>query len=112
MTTRHINNNWELQQCSKFMGTLTPPFTVTIAKGKKRSDKLHMGVPILREENEAFRLIYDEFIKPHPYEKKLKLMEGDTFAVTRLMTSKQKTRYLDDVFRHWSEQGMILTLPE
>jgi len=33
------------------------------------------------------------------------------FPVTRLMTTKQKAHYLDALYQHWSEQGIILTDP-
>lgn len=74
--------------------------------------KLHYGVPILRGENEAFRVEYDDVIKPLPYEAKLKLMmEPFDFGVTRIMTTAQKTAYLDAMFRGLSEMGVKLTEP-
>lgn len=74
--------------------------------------KLTMGVPILRAENEDFRRRYDEIVRPLPYETKLKLMtEPLDFPVTRLMSTKQQTAYLDTVHRHFSEQGLVLTDP-
>jgi hypothetical protein len=74
--------------------------------------KLHIGVPILREENEDFRIKYDIIVKPLPYEHKLALMmEPLDFPVTRLMTTKQKTLYLDSVYQHFSEMGVALTVP-
>lgn len=75
-------------------------------------NKLHFGVPILREELEEFREKYDEFIKPHSYESKLKLMEGDMIPVTRLMNTKQHARYLDDVYHHWVSNGYQLTVKD
>lgn len=75
--------------------------------------KLTFGVPILRAENEAFRASYDEIVKPLPYTAKIKLMmEPFDFGVTRIMTTKQKTAYLDAVHRHYSSLGLILTNPE
>lgn len=74
--------------------------------------KLHFGVPILREDA-AFQAEYDALIKPLPYEAKLRLMmEPFDFGVTRKMTTKQKTAYLDAMFKHWSEMGVKLTQPE
>lgn len=88
------------------------PGTYESAEHARGYCKLHIGVPILRNENEAFRLEYDRLIKPLPYEVKLKLMmEPFDFGITRLMDTKQKTRYLDDMHRHFSEQGVILTDP-
>ncbi len=76
--------------------------------------KLIFGVPILRHENAAF--CAPSTMKsslPLPYEFKLKLMmEPFDFGVTRIMTTRQKTAYLDAVHRHYSEMGLVLTNPE
>jgi len=75
--------------------------------------KLTIGVPILRAENEAFREKYDRIIKPLPYEQKVEIMmEPMDWPVTRLMNTYQKTDYLDGVYRHFAEKGLILTIPE
>lgn len=75
--------------------------------------KLRFGVPILRQDNDTFREKYDRLIKGMPYEAKLELMmEPLDFPVTRLMTTKQKTEYLDAIHRFYSEQGVRLTDPE
>lgn len=75
--------------------------------------KLTIGVPILRAENDDFRVKYDLIIRPLPYEQKLALMmEPLDFPVTRLMTTKQQSRYMDEVYRHFSDQGFILTIPD
>lgn len=117
------------------------PFTVKIEKGAKRSleqnklqrlwvneasdqlgdesaedkrayCKLHFGVPILRNENEEFRRAYDRVIRPLPYELKLEAMKVPLdFPVTRLMTAKQKTAYLDAIYQHFRSQGVVLTEP-
>jgi hypothetical protein len=118
------------------------PLTVTMTDGKHKTDKqnrlqrqwvmeiasqlgdrtpeqvrgeckLRFGVPILREENEAFRLVYDRLIKPHTYEEKLDfMMEPFDFGVTRIMTTRQKTEYLNRVHEHFSAQGIVLSNPE
>ncbi len=74
--------------------------------------KLHFGVPILRAENEAFRLSYDRVIKALPYEEKLAAIKAFDLPVTRLMTVKQMTAFMDEMQRHWSGQGVRLTDPE
>ncbi len=126
----------------RFIQNKTLPFTATITDGKGRTTrqnklqrkwtvevseqlgdctpeevrsymKLAIGVPILRAENEAFRVRYDEVVKPLPYGVKLALMaEPLDMPVTRLFTTSQKKRYLDEVFRHYSEQGLVLTMPK
>lgn len=74
--------------------------------------KLHFGIPILRSDDEEFCREYDALVRPLPYEHKLKLMMVPfDFGVTRRMTTKQQTAYLDAVHRHFSEQGVALTDP-
>lgn len=126
----------------KFIAGKALPFTCSITDGKHRTNdqnklqrlwvleisaqlgdqtpeevrgycKLHFGVPILRNENDAFRNGYDEVVKPLSYELKLKLMmEPISLPVTSIMTTRQKTAYLDEIHRHYSMQGIILTNPE
>jgi hypothetical protein len=33
------------------------------------------------------------------------------FGITRIMTTRQKTAYLDAIHKHFSEQGVVLTDP-
>jgi len=73
--------------------------------------KLRFGVPILRAENEAFRLSYDQVIKSLTYEQKLEAVKAFDLPVTRLMTSKQMTAFMDEMQRHWVGQGVRLTDP-
>jgi hypothetical protein len=69
-------------------------------------------VPILRAENEAFRLSYDRVLKALPYEEKLAAIKAFDLPVTRLMNVKQMTAFMDEMQRHWSAQGVRLTDPE
>jgi hypothetical protein len=39
-------------------------------------------------------------------------MEPLDFPITRLMKTDQKTRYLDSILKEYSEQGVVLTIPE
>lgn len=85
----------------------------TTAQEVRAYCKLVIGVPILREQNEAFRIRYDEVLKPLSYEMKLSIM-GEPFnlPVTSLMSTKQMSEYMDAIFRHFSAQGVILTIPD
>ena len=74
--------------------------------------KLTIGIPILRAENEAFRVSYDRVLKPLSYEDKLEAVRAFDFPVTRLMNVKQMTAFMDNMQRHWTAQGMRLTDPE
>ena len=81
-------------------------------EGYRAYCKLHFGVPILRGENEEFREAYDRVIRPHSYEDKLIMMSIPLdFPVTRLMTTGQKKRYLDDIGDHFTGLGVQLTEP-
>lgn len=102
-----LNRKWMTEIAEQMAGTFES------AEHVRGYCKLHFGIPILRAENEAFCLEYDGVIRPLPYEQKLRLMRVPfDFGVTRIMTTKQETAYLDAVFRHFSEQGVALTVPE
>lgn len=141
MTTRFVENDYQRKMLISLIGEQKLPFTVTIAKGKKRSThqnrlnrlwageiseqlgdespeyyrglmKLQFAIPILRAENEAFCESYDRIVKPLPYETKLALMcEPIDLPATRLLTTAQEHRYLDDIYRYFTEKGVVLTIP-
>ena len=74
--------------------------------------KLHIGVPILRNESDDFKARYDSVVRPLDYETKIELMKVPfDFPVTRLMTTKQKSQYLDAVYQYWTSKGFALTRP-
>jgi hypothetical protein len=82
------------------------------AEGYRAYCKLHFGVPILRNEDEDYRAKYDKLIRPLPYETKIEYMREPGWPVTRVMTTKQKTEYLDAVHAHLSGLGVLLTEPD
>jgi hypothetical protein len=142
MTTRVIKSELERRLLMTFIARHPLPFTVDVVKGKRRSVeqnrlqrllvneiaeqlgdqtaeevrgycKLRFGVPILRAESTAFAERYDAIVKPLPYESKLAfMMEPLDLPVTRLMTTEQKTRYIDAIYQHFLEQGLVLTAPD
>lgn len=142
MADRVITNEYERKMLIKFLEGQKLPFTVNIASGKHRTVaqnklqrrwmleladqieghspeqirgycKLHIGVPILREENPEFRERYDAVIRPLPYEHKIAaMMEPLDLPVTRIMNTKQKTRYLDGIVQHFAERGIVLSMPD
>lgn len=141
MSSRVIRTHYDIEMLTRFLRAQNLPVTVSITKGAKRSDeqnrlqhlliaeiaaqwdgmetedvrafcKLRFGMPILREENEGFRAVYDERIKPLPYETKLEIIKIFDVPVTRLMSTSQATRYLDAIYRHFGAQGYVLTVPE
>lgn len=142
MTERVITTEWERKNMYRLLAAQSLPFTVSVTKGKRRSVeqnrlgrlwlneiaeqlgdrtpeevrgfcKLHGGVPIMRDENPEFRERYDAVVRPLPYEQKLLIMQVPLdLPVTRLMTTGQKTRYLDWIVQTFAEQGVVLTQPE
>lgn len=141
MTTRIIETEQDRRKLVAFLSEQKLPVTVRITTGGKRTAeqnklmrlwageiaeqmgctaeyargycKLTVGVPILRDENDEFREKYDRVVKPLSFDQKIELMQLPLdFPITRLMTVKQQTRFLDEVYRHFAEKGYILTLPE
>lgn len=117
------------------------PFTVDIAKGKRRTVKqnslqfrwltdasqqlgetveelrgyckLHFGVPILRTEDPEFCEAYDRvFRKLSPEQQLAAMMIPLDLPVTRRFTTSQETRYLDAIARYFAFRGVRLTEPE
>lgn len=82
------------------------------ANGKRALCKLTVGIPIRREDDE-FREVYDETIRPLSYGQKLSIMvEPIDFPVTRDMSVKDMGRYLEGVDMLFSGQGVVLPRPD
>jgi len=140
MSTIPLRTEHDRQQAIKRIENADLPSTLSIKKGAPRSldqnrlqqmwnmelaeqgdmameeyrayNKLHFGVPILRESGE-FRQQYDTTIRPLTYEQKLEIMKAPMdFPVTRLMTVKEHKRFLDDIYAHWTGKGFRLTDPD
>lgn len=136
-----IRNDADRDRVTKLMHSRDYPYTVNITKGAPRSIeqnklqrrimlelqeqgdqaaeeyrgfcKLHFGIPILRAEDEVFCEKYDRLIRPLDYEVKIEYMMAPfDFPVTRIMTTKQKSKYLDAIYLYFAEHGFILTKPE
>lgn len=142
MTTRAIKTDADIEGLARLLRSRKLPFTVTVTNGLPKTtrqnrlqrqwckdvaeqlgdrsaedvrafSKLHFGVPILRADSEEYCAAYDSLIRPLPYETKLLYMAVPfDFAVTRAMTTKQLTRYLDAMASHWRGEGVQLTDPE
>lgn len=74
--------------------------------------KLRFGVPILRAEIEAFCVSYDATMKGLTYEEKVAAIKAFDLPVTRLMTVKQMSAFMDAVQQEFTRQGVRLTDPE
>jgi hypothetical protein len=139
MPSRVIRTLGDLEALGRLLSTLERPFTAEWRKGADRSHaqnrlmwewagqfasalgdraadevqkewKLTIGVPILRAENDAFRLFYDKALKSLTYAEKLAAMEY--VPVTSQMTVPQMRAFMDAIQRQGAEQGVILTDPE
>jgi len=74
--------------------------------------KLHFGVAIMKSESPEWAEKYDRLIRPLDYEQKLEMMmEPMDFPVTRCMSPKGKTAYLDKIRIYFESQGFLLTQP-
>lgn len=142
MVTKVLKSADDIEALSRFISARNKfPITVTIENGALRShlqnrlaqrwnadisrqlgdmsfeevrafNKLTIGIPILREGNEAFRLQYDRVLKHLSYEEKLEAVRVFDFPVTRLMLAKQMTQFMDAVMKYWTERGFSLTSPD
>lgn len=142
MTTRVIETETDRAGAIRLLESRKLPCTVTFKQGKHRSlnqnrlqrlwcneaaeqlqdetaeekrafCKLHFAIPILRAESDEYCEAYDKYIRPLPYEAKLAMMAVPLdYPATRLMTSKQKTQYLDEMWQLFTAQGVKLTDPE
>jgi hypothetical protein len=141
MPTKILREPGHVQALAVLLGARRMPITVTWTQGAARSDaqnrishrwyadiarqlgdraavevraecKLLFGVPLLRAENEAFRLSYDRTMAPLPYADRLAAIQAFDLPVTRLMAVAQMTAFLDAMQRHWLPLGIRLTDPE
>lgn len=142
MAHRIIRTEADLEDLIRLLRGLTRPFTNSWVQGQNRSleqnqmqrlwcreiaeqmgdrtaedvrgyCKLHLGVPILRAEDEEFCAAYDGLVRPLPYEAKLAcMMEPIDLPVTRRMKVKQMVAYLDAIQREFASKGIRLTDPD
>lgn len=142
MTNRIVETEQARDMLHRYIDTQPMPFTVSVAVGKIRSWKQNrlqrqwmneiseqlgdttpeeargfckatFGVPIISEENEAFRVKWESITEGMSAEQKIDLMmEPLDMPITRHMNTKQKKEYLDRISRHFSQVGIVLTDPE
>ena len=74
--------------------------------------KVTFGVPIMAEENDAFRQTWAETFGALNYQAMRKAVEVLEPPVTRLMNVKQMSEFMDAIQRHYGGAGMFLTDPE
>jgi hypothetical protein len=64
------------------------------------------------ESSEAFRDLCRRRIKPLSHAERIEVIRDFDIPITRLMNVTQMTAYLDQVFRHHTEFGVVLSVPE
>ena len=74
--------------------------------------KVTFGVPILCAENDAFRAGWQATFAAFDYEAVRKHVAALDVPVTRLMTLKQMTAFMEAFSRFWRRHGFYLTDPE
>ena len=140
MSTWAIRTEQDREQVIKLIQGREMPCTVNITKGAPRSIdqnklqrkwlleaqeqgdhaaeeyrgycKAHFGIPILLAENEEFAEQYNRIIRPLSYEQKIEIMMTPIdFPVTRIMSTKQKSTYLDKIYGYFTSLGFQLTEP-
>lgn len=74
--------------------------------------KVTFGVPILSAENDAFRQGWQSTFAPLGYEAVRAAVKALDVPVSRIMTVKQMSAFLDAVSRHYTSMGVKLTDPE
>lgn len=72
--------------------------------------KLRWGVPILIAESKAFARMWLKIESHCSYEEQHEFVRD--LPVTRIMTAKQCTRYLDQIHQWYTERGFDLAEPE
>src|ERR1051325_7469277 len=140
MATRVITSPEGAEKLAAFLLARKLPVTVTVTAGAGRREaqnrlaqrwftdiarqtddthpevradcKVTFGVEILRAENEAFRQEWDAMFRPLGYEGQRRAVRVLDLPVTRLMTVKQMTAFMDAMHRYWSAMGVRLTAPE
>ncbi|WP_116082047.1 hypothetical protein [Tropicimonas sp. IMCC34011] len=142
MTTRVVHSDEDAAKLCRFIaGRGAYPQTVTITKGqlrrnrqnrlsqrwyadiaRQRGDSSHaevraeckrqFGVPILLAENEAFAVSWHGVMDRLTYEQQVASIRAFDLPVTRLMTVKQMTSFMEEMQRHWCGIGFHLTDPD
>lgn len=141
MTTRILRKPSDIDRLSHMLGNMTKyPYTVTITQGAPRRNtqnrlsflwysdiarwfgdrvpeevraecKVLFGFPILQE-NEAMEISLHRAFGLMRHEEIVQLVRDLQIPVTSLMTVKQMDRYLDEVQRYFTQQGVRLTDPD
>ena len=141
MTTRLLRDKGDIKRLVRFLELRKFPCAVTITSGDARRDtqnrlaqrwftdvsrqlgditheevradcKVTFGVPILCAENDAFRMNWQATFGALDYEAMREAVRVMDVPVTRLMTTKQMSEFMDAMVRFYLPRGVRLTDPE
>tara|TARA_R100000963_G_C4610715_1_gene81240 strand:- start:148 stop:612 length:465 start_codon:yes stop_codon:yes gene_type:complete len=73
----------------------------------KSECKLTLGVPLLREESEEFKRVYDRSLKGIPYGEKLQLI--GLIDVSSLLSMADAHKYIDEIYDTYAFKGVNWT---
>jgi hypothetical protein len=139
MTTRSVTAASDLERLIALLKSRAQPFTVSIADGASRSlnqnallhkwygevaqqlgdvsamavkGRCHVayGVPI-RRRDPVWSRIWESLFAKLTYEQQCFLFERGVLAMTREMTVKELTEYMDAMSVDYRAQGVVLTEP-
>jgi len=104
LAQNRLQHHWynELERQSQYIDSIKG-FSIDDIRSKC---KLHFGVPIMQEDPE-FAAVWELAVGHLQYEDQLRVVFY--MPVTRIMNVEQKTRFLNNVYYHWTPQGAILT---
>jgi hypothetical protein len=97
----------------KFYERISQMTQIGDVEDARRYCKLHIGVPIMRADDEEFRAAWNQVLLDQPYERKLELMGPcplfgpDGFPVTRLFNRAQGIAYTDRIVAEFSAKGVV-----
>lgn len=77
--------------------------------------KAFVGVKMMMAEDLEYKEYIERFFKDRSYtiEEKIKMLQPPFgLPVSSLMTTKQFTRYLEEVHLYWAKKGFVLTFPD
>lgn len=139
MTTRTVTNPTQLERLIALLKSRAQPFTVSVADGASRTlnqnalihkwygeiaqqlgdvsamavkGRCHVayGVPI-RRRDPVWARIWESLFAKLTYEQQCFLFERGVLAMTREMTVKELTEYMDAMAVDYRAQGVVLTEP-
>ena len=77
--------------------------------------KLTYGIPVLGEDDDDARELYEKILSKFSYEEQIELMKDSSkikVEVTSIMLDHQMSKYIDRMMQGYAEQGVYIVSPE